>query len=125
MWTPTMPTIDPVAAAGLPDVAALTRLANDLFKALPGTAPAVPGPSVVPTVAAPPAAVATATQAASTPLFGPVFGTGFPGASVSSPDIPGEVELRAILAAQPIPAPRTPALPVSSAPSYYFIDDAG
>jgi len=74
----------PSLGLGLPDEALLTRLANELFSAVPGSALSVPGlglPSL-PT-AAPPQVLVPDVPLASQPLHGSVPGPSFGGAGVS------------------------------------------
>jgi cysteine desulfurase/selenocysteine lyase len=88
---------DPTSAlpAGLPDPATLTRLANELFAALPGSTPAGNGGvagSVPSELAAAAPAVPASTNPAppGSPMAGPSgAGSGIPGASIPQGKVPG------------------------------------
>jgi cysteine desulfurase/selenocysteine lyase len=147
----TSPSISDPAGQGLPDIAALTRLANDFFRtpAPAAAAPAVPAPAAATSAAAVPAQGATVggptAAAAHQHQDGraPSAVAGSPTAPIIPPGIPGEAELRELLnprgAALPsipgqptavpasaghvLAAPAAPpaALPTAENASYYFL----
>src|SRR3954462_318756 len=127
-----MSTSDPTSVlgaglpAGLPDVASLTQLANQLFLALPTAGQGgLGGPAAQP-AAAVPAAVTSLPQlpgslkphAAGLPSSGPTFpGVAVLGAAIpSTPAIPGISKPGGLAG---------PSLPFASAPSFYFLEGAG
>jgi cysteine desulfurase/selenocysteine lyase len=142
--TTSLSTSEP-ATAGLPDIAVLTRLANEFFRAapgldavdtgalpslapagqLPGHIPALPVGAVPSTPVLLPSSAAPQAQA---PTGLPVVGRS-PAVPqpVSIPGIPNEAELRALLAPQhrlPTSIPGLEQAPTaSSVPSFYFLNE--
>jgi cysteine desulfurase/selenocysteine lyase len=144
----TSPSISDPAGQGLPDLAALARLANDIFRgqAPAAAVPAAPAPAAAipvqsPAVSAPPEGVPYHYQDSRRPQA--VSGHGAPTSPITPPGIPGEAQLRELLnphgAALPSipgqptavptspshlhPAPAAPpgAVPTAADASYYFL----
>src|SRR3954452_4589188 len=127
-----MSTSDPTAAlgtglpTGLPDVASLTQLANQLFLALPAAGqgglggpaaqPAAAAPAAVPSLPHSPGSLKP--HAAGLPSSGPTLpGVAVLGAAIpSTPAIPGISKPGGLAG---------PSLPFASAPSFYFLEGAG
>ncbi len=111
-------TADPLAA-GLPDVAALERLANQFFREVSGSSPS-PGGLAAP-AGVPAAPALPATPSVPTPSFGGHRVPGLPGIAglPSVPGIPVDGDLKALLGA---PRPSTPQLPGFSAEGVTDLD---
>jgi cysteine desulfurase/selenocysteine lyase len=133
--------------AGLPDVETLTRLANQIFQALPGqslpTAPpavGLPGqslPAAPPSLGLPvqgpqlgrPLPSAPAPDLPTPPPLGgpqlgrPVSGSSSPDVAGLGLDIPGAAELRSLIAAAgAAKSPQPPTSAPAATPSFYFLD---
>jgi cysteine desulfurase / selenocysteine lyase len=119
MTTPTTTADGQNPLAGwLPDEAALTRLANELFNALPGQPPA--GWAADPIGAIGAAAGSPAALSVAGPVNGPVHGAAGPIAGsipgpAADPTEPGTFEL---------PGTGLPELGQAATPSFYFVDEA-
>ncbi|MBC7953990.1 MAG: cysteine desulfurase [Rhodospirillaceae bacterium] len=101
------------AAGDVLDVQALTRLANEMFRALPnGT------PSPTPTPATPPPPSGFALPAG---IGRPLASSPLPEIPPLSAGVPGEAELLALIA-QALPAPAAQPQAPSASPSFYFIE---
>ncbi|TAH68263.1 MAG: SufS family cysteine desulfurase [Rhodopseudomonas palustris] len=102
-----------VAAAGAPDVAAIARLANALFTALPGGAPLEPGAALgsAPLFAAEPLLNAVPGTPPATPLYRP---NGNPGASSPIPTVGAARPSAPIFATDPRLAAEPAAAPTLS-----------
>ncbi|WP_205754938.1 family 2A encapsulin nanocompartment cargo protein cysteine desulfurase [Azoarcus sp. DD4] len=121
------PTLDPLGA-GVPDVAALTKLANAFFAALPGAAatPDVPAPERFAAPQAPALPGVGAAGAAVPADFGSapqVVGAGqaqrgYAALDPSAYGVPGEAELRSLLAPTAARSATAPSQP------YYFLETA-
>ena len=126
----------PEVPAGLPDVAALARMANAFFTALPGAAPAHEGataserspgdissadPLVVPSTlaTAPGGATPRAPMSGVAIPAGSIPGAPIPGAAIPGGSIPGTA-----IPGAAIPVATAPVSPGSSTP-FYFLDYAG
>lgn len=103
------------ATAGLPDPAALAKLANEFFKALPDAPVSLPGSNVIPS---PEASVSSLTSTGYTP----------PISAAVPAAIPTEEGLRALPAS--LPTTSVPGIPggfstanLSSVPSYSFLEE--
>ncbi len=140
----TSPSINDPAGQGLPDLAALTRLANEIFRGhdLASPAPAATVPAQGATVGGPTSAAALQHQAPSS-VLGAGAGAGVPTAPITPPGIPGAAELSELFNphgaampgfpgqptavpasaghVHPAPAPPPAALPAAEDASYYFM----
>ena len=107
-----MPDLAPPGAAGLPDIAWLTALANEMFRAPPD--------SLMPSVPMPVGGFGLAPPSAPLPVGG--FGLAPPSAPLPEvpplgTSVPGEGELRALLGGAP--ATPVPALPAATSPGAF------
>jgi cysteine desulfurase / selenocysteine lyase len=121
------------ASPSLPDPQVLTRLANEMFSALPGPGPVASGVSrpAAEAIAEPAQLLGAVAPSADTVAHGtaaphpPLAGASLPVTSPPTIPLPWEAELRALLT--PLAAPRTPAAVEppgfgSSGESFYFLD---